>query len=226
MMDPQETDQRLRGLYEQNSTPVDMVAFSAGLHERLSTLPAHKGWVSRLPWPLAARANERPDGLRQASASRRTSGLRIAVFASIAVVLVAAVAIGSFMAAQYLGHPHFVLAITDDNVVGAGSQTTATGTPSGQWERLPLSSEGGLVEALVIDPSNPSILYAGTKDGLFKSTDGARSWKQLSKIEGMVLLIVIDPAAPATVYALASQPERGLPPDCFGRTTEAPPGRT
>ena len=48
-MDPQETDKRLRDLYEQNSSPVDMVTFSAGLHERLSTLPAHKGWMPVAP---------------------------------------------------------------------------------------------------------------------------------------------------------------------------------
>ena len=155
---------------------------------------------------LAGRLEERSRGLRQTSAPRRRTGLRVAVFASIAVVLVAAVAIGSFMAVRNLARPHFVLAITDDNVIGASGQTT-TATPSGQWKRLPLSSEGGAINVLVIDPSNPSVLYAGNGEGLFKSTDGARSWKQLSKIQGMVFFVLVDPAAPSTIYALGSQPD-------------------
>jgi photosystem II stability/assembly factor-like uncharacterized protein len=203
MMDPQETDQLLRDLYERNSEPVDMVTFSAELHERLSTLPAHKGWMSRLRWPLAAPAEEWSGRLKRASAPKRRSGVTVAVFASIAVVLVAAVAVGSFMAVRNLAQPGFVLAITDDNLVGTAAQ-------SSHWEQLPLTSEGGPVNALVMDPSNPSILYAGTSVGLFKSTDAAGSWTQLSTVPGSVFVVAIDPASPSTVYvqSVVSQREQ------------------
>src|SRR5438128_379966 len=43
------------------------------------------------------------------------------------------------------------------------------------WTRLNLT--GGDVGALAVDPSNPSIVYAGTyKGGVFKSTDGGQTW--------------------------------------------------
>src|SRR5438105_1975446 len=36
--------------------------------------------------------------------------------------------------------------------------------------------EGGDVRALAIDPQTPTTLYAGTLNGVFKSTDGGASW--------------------------------------------------
>jgi photosystem II stability/assembly factor-like uncharacterized protein len=188
----------------------------SGMWSDVETRARKKGWTPEEQWPSTAEGGERIGVRKQrpvqkASASKRSTGLRVAVFASIAVVLIAAVAFGSFMAVRNLAQPHFVLAITDDNVIVASGQTM-TATPSGQWQRLPLSSEGGYIKALVIDPSNPSVLYAGTDEGLFKSTDGARSWKQLSKIQGMVFFVLVDPAAPASVYALAAQPESGVGP--------------
>ena len=73
-----------------------------------------KGWVPEERWPLAAEDDEQIDGQKQkpmpkASAPRRTSGLRVAVFASIAVVLVAAVAIGSLEAVKHLGKDQPIL---------------------------------------------------------------------------------------------------------------------
>lgn len=61
------------------------------------------------------------------------------------------------------------------------------------------------VTALVVDPSTPGVLYAGTSfDGVFKSTDGAASWQP---INGGVLdrypitVIVIDPRSTTTLFA-------------------------
>ena len=144
---------------------------------------------------------------RQRSAPRRRSGLRVAVFASIAMVLVAAVAIGSFMAIRNLARPTFVLAITDDNVVSAGAQ-------SGHWERLALASEGGGIHryAFKIDPTNSSTLYTASDTGLFKSTDGARSWRQVSTRTD-IHFITVDPASPSTLYALVYAPGQPLTVD-------------
>ncbi len=92
---------------------------------------------------------------------------------------------------------------------GQTNQTTATGAQGGQWERLPLTSEGGAVSILVMDPSNPSVLYAARSDGLFKSSDAAGSWDRLAPLESDlfpvtdVTLIAIDPASPSTVYVTA-----------------------
>ena len=148
---------------------------------------------------VPARVEERPGVVRQASAPRSRSGLRVAAFASIAVVLLAALAVGSFMAVRNLAQPDFVLAITDDNVVSTGAQ-------SGRWERLPVPLAKGetihtiSVYALVVNPRDPSILYVGTDDGFFKSTDGAGSWNLLSTIPKDPWVFTLDPTFPSTVY--------------------------
>jgi photosystem II stability/assembly factor-like uncharacterized protein len=71
---------------------------------------------------------------------------------------------------------------------------------AGSWQQLPLSEDGGRVSCLAMDPGDPSILYVGHQEGLFKSNDGAQTWYQLPTIEGRVWAVGVDPAAPSTVY--------------------------
>ena len=64
---------------------------------------------------------------------------------------------------------------------------------------------GGTVSALVVDPTNPSTIYAGTGAGIYRSTDGGGSWSPASnglaaKHLGITTL-VINPANPSTLYA-------------------------
>jgi photosystem II stability/assembly factor-like uncharacterized protein len=63
---------------------------------------------------------------------------------------------------------------------------------------------GGFAIALAVDPSVPANVYAGTEDGVFKSTDGGSSWAG----PGAGLpedfhagALAIAPSNPATVYA-------------------------
>src|SRR5215813_5103040 len=65
-----------------------------------------------------------------------------------------------------------------------------------QWEIT--GPWGGDVRALVAAPDNPEMLYLGTSDGqMFRSNDGAQSWKRLKPGLGRrglsVDSIVIDP---------------------------------
>jgi photosystem II stability/assembly factor-like uncharacterized protein len=71
---------------------------------------------------------------------------------------------------------------------------------------------GGTPVALAIDPTNPSMVYAGslvfylecgfgTKLGIFQSTDGGASWTDSQAGIGCVSDIVIDPRNTSTVYA-------------------------
>lgn len=75
------------------------------------------------------------------------------------------------------------------------------------------------VTVLAIDPRNPSILYAGTDEGvfgqgfqgLFKSTDGGTSWfainhglSDLIDTRSSISALVIDPDTPSTLYAATS----------------------
>ena len=69
---------------------------------------------------------------------------------------------------------------------------------------------GGDIVALAIDPSNPTMLYAGTVNGgVFKSTNGGQTWSPANRglgdpVYGFVATVhdlAIDPSAPATLYA-------------------------
>ena len=63
--------------------------------------------------------------------------------------------------------------------------------------------EGGIINALAIDPVTPSTLYAGTEGGVFKTTDGGANWSAVSTglTHTNVLALALDPATPTTLYA-------------------------
>jgi photosystem II stability/assembly factor-like uncharacterized protein len=63
---------------------------------------------------------------------------------------------------------------------------------------------GGSVVALAVNPSNSSIVYAGSfGDGVFKSNDGGSSWVTHKAGLGNLYIIslAVDPSQPDTVYA-------------------------
>lgn len=67
-----------------------------------------------------------------------------------------------------------------------------------------VSLYGGVVQALVVEPGNPSVIYAGTQlSGVYKSLDGGASWTAvnggLTKLN--VLSLAINPVLPTTLYA-------------------------
>ncbi len=71
-----------------------------------------------------------------------------------------------------------------------------------EWTSL--GPEGGVVNALAIDPSNPSTIYVGTpRGGVFKSLDGGTSWAAVNNglTTPFVLSLAIDPTRPSTIYA-------------------------
>ena len=95
----------------------------------------------------------------------------------------------------------------------------------------PTDSEELRVDAFALDPRSPNVLYAGTGIGVFKTTDGARTWRLASTgidfggdglahrmYEGFIWAIAIDPVHTSTVYAAG----RGL----WKRQTAALPGST
>jgi photosystem II stability/assembly factor-like uncharacterized protein len=64
-------------------------------------------------------------------------------------------------------------------------------------------ADASFVDALVIDPTSPGTIYAGTQDGIWKSANGAGSWSISNN--GLAALrvfaVAVDPSAPSTVYA-------------------------
>jgi hypothetical protein len=103
--------------------------------------------------------------------------------------------------------------------------------PSGQWKRAlpagiaismaalapvsPLAAgsnvwtavgpSGGPVTALLVDPVDPQVVYAGTTGGVFKSSSAGASWQAASR--GMkvhpVTALAIDPLSHRTLHAAA-----------------------
>lgn len=80
----------------------------------------------------------------------------------------------------------------------------------------PTDSEDLRVDALALDPRSPGVLYAGTGLGVFKTTDGAKTWTLASSgiefsggivhrmLEGFIYEITIDPVHTSTVSATGS----------------------
>lgn len=58
------------------------------------------------------------------------------------------------------------------------------------------------VSAIAIDPRDPTTLYAGTNNGLFKSTNRAESWTRIgqSLSDQYISSVVIDPTNPSILY--------------------------
>jgi photosystem II stability/assembly factor-like uncharacterized protein len=69
-----------------------------------------------------------------------------------------------------------------------------------------------MVTTLAVDAGRPDVLYAGTSSGVYKTTDGARTWKDMNT--GILLpdravssralgvsALALDPYRPDTVYA-------------------------
>jgi photosystem II stability/assembly factor-like uncharacterized protein len=90
-----------------------------------------------------------------------------------------------------------------------GSTTFPRGfTYEDSWRPANTGLDGGYVQQLVLHPSDPSILYAGTvRGGVFKSTNAGQSWTpSVQGLEDLTIQgLVIDPTLPATLYAATSQ---------------------
>lgn len=75
------------------------------------------------------------------------------------------------------------------------------------WTQI--GPDGGTVTALAPHPTDPRIVYAGTRGGgIFKSTNGGRLWSAASQGLDNVFVndLAIDPRSPDTLYAQAGFP--------------------
>ncbi len=74
----------------------------------------------------------------------------------------------------------------------------------GNWTAINIGLTNRSVLALVIDPTNPATLYAGTLGGgVFRSSNGGGNWTAINTglTSTDVGALAIDPSAPATLYA-------------------------
>jgi len=111
--------------------------------------------------------------------------------------------------------------------VGSGGvwKTTNSGTT---WKPIFDEQSSYSIGCVVLDPSNPEIVWVGTGenvggrhvgfgDGVYKSSDGGSSWKNMGLVDSQhISEIIVDPSDSNTVYAAAQGPlwspggERGL----------------
>jgi photosystem II stability/assembly factor-like uncharacterized protein len=138
-----------------------------------------------------------PDG----GASWRTiDGGRIAEQASRNSVYQQSIHPGSVFALAVTPGPHrSIYAATD-----AGIFKTEDGGES--WDDSSVSLPDRRVRTLLLDPTNPRILYAGTGDlgaggGLFRSADAGHSWSKTGIENQWVLSLGFDPRDSRRLYA-------------------------
>ncbi len=104
---------------------------------------------------------------------------------------------------------------TPDATASAGVAATASASSPQAWP-----TRGVPISALDMDPSDPSILYAATVGGLFKSSDGAESWTRLPGTYGRnYWTVAVDPTAPSTIYAISVKDD-AVPPGRLQRSDD------
>ena len=75
---------------------------------------------------------------------------------------------------------------------------------AGDWEQLTKGlPEPTHVQAITVHPSHPDVLYIGTQDGPYRSTNGGDSWERLGLPEPglQVWSIAVHPGDPRRLYA-------------------------
>lgn len=89
-----------------------------------------------------------------------------------------------------------------DNETGSGVwRSTDAGAT---WTPRNLGLPGTLVTALVIDPTDPNVLYAGVDgEGVFKTSNAAATWTAANAglTDADVYALALDPTTPSTLYA-------------------------
>ncbi len=76
------------------------------------------------------------------------------------------------------------------------------------WEFYSNGLPGAKINAIAVDPNIPSIVYAGTSQGIYKSTDYGEIWHDLGLIQYPYITdIEIDPEEPTIVYTICKQHE-------------------
>lgn len=71
------------------------------------------------------------------------------------------------------------------------------------WEKLAGGLGNGSAGDLIIDPSDPNVIYAGVSGDLFRSSDGGDSWELLRDGSGRIQ-IAVSPQNPARIWLFTS----------------------
>ena len=74
------------------------------------------------------------------------------------------------------------------------------------WSNYNFGLKALNVSAITLHPTNPSLIFAGTGNGVYKSVDGGRNWtpSNTGLTNSNIIGLVIDPITPSTLYVGAS----------------------
>jgi len=87
---------------------------------------------------------------------------------------------------------------------GAGDGSSSTSGVLGTWQSLGPGNVGGRTRALLIDPTNPDVMYAAAvAGGIWKTTNGGIAWVPLNDFLANIAVtcMAMDPTNPNIIYA-------------------------
>ena len=93
------------------------------------------------------------------------------------------------------------------SAAGSNMRLTASATAGdalGTWTSLGPANQGGRTRALLIDPNNPNLMYAGGVDGgVWKSTDAGANWTAAGDLMANIAVVTLafDPQNSSVIYA-------------------------
>jgi len=87
---------------------------------------------------------------------------------------------------------------------GAGDGSASTSGALGTWQSLGPGNVGGRTRTLLIDPTDPNVMYAAAvAGGIWKTTNGGTSWAPLDDFLANIAVtcMAFDPSNSSTLYA-------------------------
>ena len=72
------------------------------------------------------------------------------------------------------------------------------------WLTVGFGQTGPAPRWISVSPVTSGLLYIGTSNGTFKSTDGGDNWSQVSSLSGIAGRLVLDPVSSSTLYYLTA----------------------
>jgi photosystem II stability/assembly factor-like uncharacterized protein len=97
------------------------------------------------------------------------------------------------------GSPTRLLALAAAGTVTPSGGLWASNDAGASWQRCAFGGDPGWVGGVVFDPSNPTVAYATSQNGVLRSQDGGRHWISVSAV--LAETIVIAPSNPMRLYA-------------------------
>ncbi|MBI3029060.1 MAG: hypothetical protein HYY64_06085 [Candidatus Rokubacteria bacterium] len=132
------------------------------------------------------------------------------------LMLLAGIAPSSFAAAG-VEHVHALAMEAEGRILFLGAHTGLFRSEDGgrSWRKVPLSTRHPHLDvmAVVADPKDPLLIYAGTHEaGVFRSEDGGTTWKEANAGLGGLDIhgLAIDPNVPSKLHAVVREKGEGV----------------